>query len=201
MGCAGDAVSYEASRFGQGLLTYSLLQGMKGAALRDDRYVDVTKLFQYSADNVPLLARDLGGIQRPAVAAPEGTSFDVGALEEEDRQAIPLAAVKPMILRPMFINGDQDEDDLKLSTAVARGLRRASLDDEDGRFVYVDGDDLPGAIRATGKYRLAGSAVTVTVKLRRGEESATWAVEGSAEALPRLVEAIVESIIRKCAEL
>lgn len=33
-GCAADAVSYEASRFGQGLLTYSLLEGMKGASLR-----------------------------------------------------------------------------------------------------------------------------------------------------------------------
>ena len=32
-GCAADAVSYEASQYGQGLLTYSLLQAMKGAAL------------------------------------------------------------------------------------------------------------------------------------------------------------------------
>src|SRR5205085_624674 len=39
MGCAADAVSYEATRFGQGLLTYALLQGMKGAALRDDAFV------------------------------------------------------------------------------------------------------------------------------------------------------------------
>ena len=46
MGSAADAVSYEASRYGQGLLTYSLLQGMKGAALKEDQYVDVSKLFE-----------------------------------------------------------------------------------------------------------------------------------------------------------
>ena len=50
MGSAADAVSYEASRYGQGLLTYALLQGMRGAALRDGEYVDVSPLFQYAAD-------------------------------------------------------------------------------------------------------------------------------------------------------
>ena len=34
-GCAADSVSYEASRYGQGILTYSLLLGMRGAKLRD----------------------------------------------------------------------------------------------------------------------------------------------------------------------
>ena len=33
-GCAADAVSYEATRYGQGLLTYSLLLGMRRQAAR-----------------------------------------------------------------------------------------------------------------------------------------------------------------------
>jgi len=41
-GSAADAVSYEASRYGQGLLTYSLLLGMRGAALRENQFVDVS---------------------------------------------------------------------------------------------------------------------------------------------------------------
>lgn len=53
MGSAAAAVSYEASQYGRGLLTYSLLQGMRGAALRDDAFVDVQRLFQYAADQVP----------------------------------------------------------------------------------------------------------------------------------------------------
>ena len=35
MGSAADKVSYEASRYGQGLLTYALLEGMKGRSIED----------------------------------------------------------------------------------------------------------------------------------------------------------------------
>ncbi|HKI38119.1 MAG TPA: caspase family protein, partial [Gemmataceae bacterium] len=49
-GCAADSVSYEATRYGQGLLTYSLLLGMRGAKLREGEYVDVVDLFGYAAD-------------------------------------------------------------------------------------------------------------------------------------------------------
>ena len=69
LGCASDRVSYEASRYEQGLLTYSLLSGMRGAAPREGEFVDVSKLFQYSADEVPQLAKDIGGIQAPMIFA------------------------------------------------------------------------------------------------------------------------------------
>ena len=46
-GCASDSGSYEASRYGQGVLTYSLLLGMQGAALKEDQFVDVGTLFQF----------------------------------------------------------------------------------------------------------------------------------------------------------
>ena len=45
--------SYEATQFEQGLLTHALLKGMRGAALDREEYVDVSKLFQYAADEVP----------------------------------------------------------------------------------------------------------------------------------------------------
>ncbi|MCB0634910.1 MAG: caspase family protein, partial [Lewinella sp.] len=45
-GSANDQASYEASPYGMGLLTYSLLSGMSGGALREDEYMDVEQLFQ-----------------------------------------------------------------------------------------------------------------------------------------------------------
>ena len=87
MGAAADAVSYEASQYGQGLLTYALLQGMRGAALPDSGAVDVARLFGYAADRVPELARHVGGIQTPLVASPGGSSFPLGRLDSEDRKA------------------------------------------------------------------------------------------------------------------
>jgi len=71
MGSAADAVSYEATQYEQGLLTYALLQGMRGPALREEEYVDVSKLFQHAADAVPDLALHIGGIQRPGLPLPK----------------------------------------------------------------------------------------------------------------------------------
>src|SRR5215471_10574912 len=95
-GSAADAVSYEASRYAQGLLTYSLLLGMRGAALRENGFVDVSKWFDYATDEVPELAKDIGGIQRPSIAIPlGGSSFDIGQIGDEDKARIPLAGVRP----------------------------------------------------------------------------------------------------------
>src|SRR5262249_4330714 len=122
MGCASDRVSYEASRYSQGLLTYSLLQGMAGARLREGEYVDVSGLFQYAADEVPNLARGMGGGQKPLVRAPRVPSFDIGRLIESDRRALPLARPKPLILRPLLTNAEDGDDNLKLASLVRKRL-------------------------------------------------------------------------------
>ncbi|MCA1557698.1 MAG: caspase family protein, partial [Acidobacteria bacterium] len=173
MGSAANAVSYEASQYGQGLLTYSLLQGMKGAALREDRYVDVSVLFQYAADQVPFLAQNIGGIQRPVIAAPKGSSFDVGLLKtKEDKAAIPLAQVRPLVLRPILINSEQGFDDLELMTALKGRLQEESYAASRGRGgapvgVYIDSDEMPGAVRPSGTYVVTNDKVTVTLNLIR----------------------------------
>ena len=65
-GCAADRQSYEASRYGQGLLTWSLLTGIRQQYSKDqDRVVEIERLFREAAEQVPLLARQLGQTQRP----------------------------------------------------------------------------------------------------------------------------------------
>ena len=207
MGSAADAVSYEASQYGQGLLTYSLLQGMRGAALRNDEFVDVSKLFQYAADQVPRLAQHIGGIQKPVVAAPRGTSFDIGRLDAADKSAIPLAMVKPLILRPVLINPDEGEDNLGLMAALrkwldeesyvnARGLPSSKLlGGEQQDIVYVDADELPGAFRPTGTYTVEGQKVTVRLFLSRdGVKIGPLQVEGSKDDRPALLTRITATI-------
>ena len=112
--CAADSVSYEASKYGQGLLTYSLLLGMRGAKLREGEYVDVVDLFSFASDKVPELARDIGGVQRPTVASPKGASFDVGRLTAEDRPKVPLQSVKPVVLRSSLQAEKPPRDTLRL---------------------------------------------------------------------------------------
>jgi hypothetical protein len=201
MGSAADKVSYETSQFSQGLLTYALLEGMKGAALLKEEFIDVSKLFQYAADRVPELARSIrvGGIQRPLIAAPRGTSFEVGQLKSEDKQAIPLAREKPLVLRPVFINADQGFDNLELMARVRKRLEEESYAGVRGRagadVVYVEADELPGAVRPFGQYRVEGETVRVTVNLiRDGQKAGSFEMEGQRSDTAGLVAKIVARI-------
>jgi WD40 repeat protein len=205
MGCAANRVSYEASQFAQGLLTYALLQGMRGAALKEDKYVDVSRLFQYAADEVPLLARYIGGIQKPEVRAPKGTSFDIGLLEAPDKEAIPLARVRPLLLRPLLQNADEAvlDDDLGLMPLLRAKLREQSFAAARGSgrsltAVYVDADEMPGAIRPSGKYTVTAGRVQVRLNLRRdGQTLAVIMLEGNRAQLADLAARLASAIAKK----
>jgi hypothetical protein len=202
MGSAADASSYEASQFGQGLLTYSLLQGMRGAALRDNKFVDVSKLFEYAADEVPQLALNIGGLQRPLIATPEaGASFDIGELEGRDKEAIPLAFVKPIILRPVLINPDEGVDNLELMRLLRDRLRDTiyvgARSSGEAPAVFVDEEDFPGAIRPTGTYSVEAGQVKVRLVLtRNGKKVGESQVTGSAQDRDALVERILAAILQ-----
>jgi hypothetical protein len=195
MGAAADSVSYEATQFGQGLLTYSLLQGIRGAALREGQYVDVAGLFGYATDEVPRLARSIGGIQRPVISAPKGTSFDIGQLTTQDKRLIPLATVRPMFLRATLQRHEPPfADDLELSRRVNDQLRQAAdLASRGGGIVFIDGDELPGALRLTGRYRETEGSVRLDAYLLDGKaERAHFEVTGPASDLDGLARSAVK---------
>jgi WD40 repeat protein len=202
MGSAADAVSYEATQYGQGILTYILLQGMSGAALRDDQFVDVQKLFQYVADGVPQLAKNVGGVQKPVVAAPGGTSFDVGRLSAEDKSLIPLSKVKPLVLRPRITLQELGDDTLYLMREMRQRLRDASYFSETDvsppKFVYVDEEDLPGAIRLVGTYTVTGETVKIKLFLRRDDQTIRPlpTVEGSSRDVPALAGKVFDLLMK-----
>jgi WD40 repeat protein len=200
-GCAADSVSYEASRYGQGVLTYSLLMGMHGAKLRQGEYVDVVDLFSYAADMVPELAREIGGVQRPTVASPRGQAFDIGRLTVADQAKVPLQQVKPVLLRASFQDEKSVVDSLKLTRRVNDRLRERSAA-SGAKAVLVEGEGYPGAIQPVGKYLVAGEMVTVTVVLIAGEkEVAKLAIEGTTGQLDELADKIVNEIEKRAAEI
>lgn len=181
-GCAADSVSYEASRYGQGILSYSLLLGMRGAKLREGEYVDVKELFEFAADKVPELAREIGGIQRPIVASPKGASFDIGRLTAEDRAKVPLQTVKPVVIRCSFQEEKRVRDTLNLAKRVNDRLRDSSSTPRGAKLVFVDAEEFPGGIQAAGRYKIADGRVKVSVTLFDGEkEISQFTLEGEEE--------------------
>jgi hypothetical protein len=200
MGSAADAVSYEASQYGQGLLTYALLKGMKGAALNNDEFVDVSKLFQYAREEVEQLAKNVGGIQRPIIFAPKDDSFEVGQLKTEDKEKIALASPKPIILRPRFLDAQTDDDTIDLMKTLRARLRDESFVNGRGAnqsvLVFVDDEDFPGGIRPTGRYTIEGNKVTVTLRLRRDgvEIGSPRIITGTKDNMLSLVTKVLESV-------
>jgi hypothetical protein len=195
MGSAADAASYEANQYGQGLLTHSLLQGMRGAALRDGEFVDVAKLFGYATDLVPTLARGIGGIQEPIVSAPKGASFDIGQLTIAEKSRVPVANVRPVIQRTMLLRDMPPYSDaLDLSRLVNAGLRDAADPSAGaGRICFADADDMAGALRITGRYRDDGRIVRVDVYLSdETRDLAHFDVSGSATDPGEIAKAVVK---------
>ncbi len=170
-GSAADAVSYETSVYGQGLLTYSLLQGMKGAALREEKFVDVMQLFEHAANTVPQLAKNIGGIQKPEVRVPfGGGSFDIGLVDEEVQAGIVLPNPKPIFLRSVFQNEETFDDDLNLSEQLDTQLRDLSAKGTDQAVVFVDARKYSGAYSLKGRYSKEGDTYNVDVRLFKGDE-------------------------------
>jgi len=170
-GSASDAVSYEASMYGQGLLTYSLLFGMKGAALRENQFIDVMSLFEYSADEVPKMARNIGGIQKPEVRVPYGGgSFDIGISDESVRTNIGLPSPKPIFLRSAFQDEETFDDPLNLSDELNQKLKGKEARSVGSQIVFVDASTFTDGYSLKGRYKRSGDMYSVNVRLFKGSK-------------------------------
>jgi WD40 repeat protein len=171
MGSAADKVSYEASKYGQGLLTYALLEGMKGRSIEEGSRLNVSHWFQNASEDVTQLAQSIGGVQKPVIAAPSGTGFPVALLDPVDQARIPLAAIKPELLH-LSCHDDHDHDPLGLATIVREQLREISHPSVRGQeaeppVVYHDDMNDGPADSLTPKivYSVSGSMVTLNLRI------------------------------------
>ncbi len=176
MGSAANAVSYEATQFEQGLMTYALLQGIKGAALKDNELVDVSTLLQYVADTVPELAADIGGVQRPRIASPDfSESFSIGYLDKTAQALIPLKIRKPVLLKPVFINQETLLDTVNLTARLRNYFReqnykknkKEKFNSASINIAYLDIERFPAAIYVSGVYQIIANKMHVRYALGR----------------------------------
>ncbi|MGH9881062.1 MAG: caspase family protein, partial [Pyrinomonadaceae bacterium] len=204
MGSAADKVSYETTTYRQGLLTYSLLEGLKGAKLHDGGYANVGQLFDYAQDRVPQLAQNIRAIQQPrSLAADIGTPFDIGLYTADEQKLFSLPSPNPVILRPSLQNKDLGLDDLKLAPALQRALLEASYVSTRGAsepsLVFVDAGEMQDAFMPVGLYTVAGDMVTINLNLIRNDKRvATVMVEGTVTDEQRkaaLVQKVIAAII------
>lgn len=178
-GSAADAVSYETTLYGQGLLTYALLFGMKGAALRDGEYIDVLDLFQFAAKKVPQLAADIGGIQRPEVRVPnEVESFNIGKMTEADKKRIKLLSPKPVFVHTSFQDDAHYNDVDGIGVSLDARLLKVSKK-ENAPIIFMNENRFSGAYVVRGRYQRKGSLISVQVKVfEEDDPKGEFKVEG-----------------------
>lgn len=192
-GSASDKVSYEASKYGQGLLTYSLLQGVDGLALREGQYVDVARLFEFAQKQVPLLAEDIGGIQQPMADGPIKGSFDIGINNEAVN--IHLSSPKPVFVRNYFQDELLFDDVLEIGKLLEEHFQQLSAKGMGAQLIYVDIPEYTKAYSLKGRYQRKGDKVRVYGKLFKGKEARKdFDVSIGKNALQELPEAILRQV-------
>lgn len=195
-GAAADAVSFEASRYAQGLLTYALLFGMRGPALIEGKLVDVDALLRHAVEQVPRLAEGIGGVQRPVIAVPRAAStFYIGELAAEAQARVPLAAPLPVVVRSSF-HDDTDVDPIDLGEAIDEALRGAS--GKAASFAFVEANKFPDAYKLAGRYEVQSGQVVVKARLfqgKSGEALAEISAPESGDAAAELARRILEQAL------
>ncbi|MBL7825956.1 MAG: caspase family protein, partial [Saprospiraceae bacterium] len=194
-GSAADKVSYEAGQYGQGLLTFRLLQGMNGMALLDGKTVDVMTLFQDACNEVPELAKGIGGIQRPMLVGPVKGSFPIGIKNEQVN--IPIADPKPVFIRNVFMDELTFDDGLGLTDALEDHFRELTVKGAQAELIFVDVKEYPEAYAIKGQYKVKGEAVEVRGRLYKGKTNVgdEFKISGQKNDLPGLTNAIYEKVL------
>ncbi|MBL7697316.1 MAG: caspase family protein [Chitinophagaceae bacterium] len=167
---ASGQSAYETSIYGQGLLTYSLLSGIKfGNGLKDNKFIDVTRWFNYACDNVKMMAREIGGRQDPQIIG--NASFEIGLVDKEVLDSIHLASKKKVFRRSKFIEDEELlNDDLDLSYLVDRELNNLSAAGKESPLVFAADNQMSDAYSVRGKYDIEGNKVNVKVSLFKGQK-------------------------------
>lgn len=179
-GCTSDAVSYEASKYGQGVLTYSLLEGIRGAALRDEEFVDVNKLFQYAQDRVPALAEGIGGIQKPMVFSPQGSqSFDIGQLSDVEKKEVPISKIRPVYIQSNFQDDEEMSDVIGLGKKVDQLLNETASRGTTSPLIFVPVREYPDGCQLVGRYRKENGTYILKLKKKCEGKDKTVDVKGS----------------------
>ncbi|MEO0601201.1 MAG: caspase family protein [Myxococcota bacterium] len=189
-GSAADQVSYEATRFGQRLLTYALLEGMQGPALDEGNQLWVSRWFAHAEAAVPQHARDIGGVQRPVLRRGAG-DFPLGEVPAERRPEIGVSSPKPVVVRSVVVAEGGRPDRLGVARAVDRALRARV--DAGARFVMWDVDRAPGGAQLSGTYTPSGRRITFAGVVSRGDDE--LAVSAESDTVDALGNTLADQVV------
>lgn len=157
-GSTADKKSYESTAFGNGLLTYALLSGMRGEGEVFDidgnsaKLINLVSLFTFARDRVPVLAKSIREIQTPTLTFP-GAASGIYIGQFKGASDVPIGKAKPTVLRPLFQSGDSFGDPLQLNLEVEQFLSRESERGLRAKWAFKDMFYYDGGYTLAGRYQ------------------------------------------------
>jgi len=187
-GSAADKSSYEASNYGHGLLTYSLINGMLSVAAKMNQLVEVGDLFAFVEDDVERLAKNINREQRPEVIKAE--SYPIGIIDNQTD--IKMPAELPVFVRVNLMDSKKNKDLLGLSKTFNAELERISSE-KTPAMVFWDVESYAGKYYYIGgQYQSVDGKVTGNASLYLNDtELKQFPINGSADALGKLAKDLI----------
>ncbi len=168
--------SFETAELGQGLLTYSILLGMKGAVFEgtmagNDKTLDVMSLFQYAANNVPDFAKGMvNKTQRPILSVPKaGGAIPIGIINEKVN--IPLPPKKTIIVNSVFMEQKEFGDPIDLSVQMDEMIQKNTSSGKGQNKIFLNVRSYPDSYSIRGIYTMNGDNINVKWRLSNGTKS------------------------------
>lgn len=198
---ASGQPAYEASQFGQGLLTYSLLSGIKlGNGLKDDKYLDVSRWFNTASDQVRDLAKSIGGRQEPQIIG--SASFDLGLADKEVKDGINISpSQKKLFTRSLVYTGDRDLliDNLQITDEFNNELLSRSSMGRESKLSYVEQYKSADAYSIRGSYEVTGNKLSLKVSVIYQNAKTGVEIVREADVLQKsqLIKLIIDDILNQ----
>jgi uncharacterized caspase-like protein len=199
MGCAADAASQEAPRFGHGLLTYALLEGLRGPALKAGT-LEIEPWFRQAVTRVGELASEVQGAQQPLLLWPAQGDLDFAVAHFDEASLEKLETLKPItiIVEPRLSSRDDPggEFDREMENRVASILKEA---DTRGEIQLLPRGEkaAPGIVTISGLLTRENGTVRADMILRDGQQRLTWTNQSGNDDLPNLAKQIAADIIQR----
>ncbi len=163
-------------------------------------YIDIKKLFEYAEDNVPKLAEHIGGVQEPfSRGINEKGSFDIGRMEQEDKEKIVISEPKPVFVKSLVAPIGIKTQDLGIDKLIDGKLMDLSAKGYNAPFIFSKGD-YPEAYRIRGEYKTENNKILIEMILEVKENGDfhyfgdSFVVEGDKIYLENLVEEIIDKV-------
>ncbi len=187
-GSAADKSSYEASNYGHGLLTYSLINGMLSVAAKRNNLVELGDLFAFVEDDVERLAKNINREQRPEVIKAE--SYAIGIIDRNTDIKMPTEL--PVFVRVTMIDGKKNKDLIGLSKALNSELERISSE-KTPAMVFWDVESYAGKYYYLGgQYQSEEGKVTGNASLYLNDtELKRFPFSGTANSLSQLAKDLI----------